>query len=296
MSRNALRLLPFLAAPLLLGCPSVAPPKSTFPSVDDALSRMHETVACGNGIHATAKLDQFAKEGRVRGEVLLFAHRPAKLRLDAVAFGVNVLSLGSDGQNFQVADLRNKVFYQGPAKACNLRQATGVPIPGHALVGFLRGEAPVLVHQKGSGTIQWNKRGFYELVIPSTRDAQQTLHLGIHPDDFGKPWNEQRTRVLDVVVTQKGGVLYHAELEGYSAGKMAEARIDPENIEPPIPPSGPMCTAELPKTLHVEVPGKNEDVVFKYEEVEWNPPIPEGAFSVERPAGMPRQFLDCDGE
>ena len=77
---------------------------------------------------------------------------------------------------------------------------------------------------------------------------------------------------------------------------MAEARVDPENIEPPIPPSGPMCTAELPKTLHVEVPGKKEDVVFKYEEVEWNPPIPEGAFSVERPAGMPRQFLDCDGE
>src|SRR5690606_20329289 len=104
--------------------------------------------------------------------------------------------------------------------------------------------------------------------------------------DFNLPWDKQRLRVLDVEVKQQGIVLYHAELEGHRPAAMDEPRVDPDGLDPPIPTSGPHCTAELPRTIHVEVPGKEEDVLFRYERVTWNPPLPEGTFTQPVPPGV----------
>src|SRR5215472_19223225 len=72
-----------LVAPLaLLACAHVPPPASAPPSADAALSRMRATLACGQSMQASAKVDRFGEGGRVRGDVLLFAGRPARLRMD----------------------------------------------------------------------------------------------------------------------------------------------------------------------------------------------------------------------
>ena len=289
------RLLPPLAALVLAACAPIAPPASSPPNADAVLARMHDTFACGNAVQATAKIDHLGEHGRVRGEVLLFAARPARVRMDVVSpFGVALATLTSDGTSFALADLREKRFFLGPASPCNIARLTAVPVPVHVLVDLLRGEAPVLRHDAQGAALTWSTDGYWVLAIASTRDAREEIHIAPRPDDWGLPWERQRMRVLDVRVQQAGYVLYHAELSEHAAAPTAGPREDPDNLSPPLPPSGPACDAELPRKIHVEVPEPEADVRFRYDQLWWNPPLPDGTFEQPPPAGMRVEQVTCD--
>jgi hypothetical protein len=284
-----------LLAPLSGCVHDLLPPASAPPDADALIARMHEGFACANAIQASAKVDHYGAHGRVRGDLLLFASRPARVRLDVVSpFGVALATLTSDGARFALADLRDKRFYVGPASACNIARATSVPVPGHVLVRLLQGEAPVLKHELRSATMAWSPEGYYAVAVPSTRGAVEEIHLAPRPEDWALPWDRQRLRVLDVKVVQQGYLLYHAELSGHDAAPTAGPRLDPDNLEPPLPPSGPSCDAEIPRKIHLEVPGSDADVYFQYTQVVWNPPLPEGTFEQSPRPGMPVEPVTCE--
>jgi hypothetical protein len=291
--RNTAALGVLLSAAALAGC-GVAPPRSQFPTADDALGRMKATYACVNGVQGHAKIDHFSPKGRIRGDLYLLAVNPDRVRFDVVSpFGATIYTLTSDGDRFQMLDLKEKQLLHGPASPCNLARLTQVPVPGHALVALLRGEAPVLKHQPGDASIAWDEHGFYRILIKSTREATQEIHLEVRPDDLAKPWNEQRTRTLDVRVAQRGIDLYHADLHRFEPMHTAEPRVDPDNIDPPIPPSGPACDAELPRSIRMRVPNTEEDVEFQYKDAKWNPPLIQGAFEQPMPGGVRKVFVTC---
>jgi hypothetical protein len=271
------------------GCGSIAPPASQMPNGQAAIDRMKAAYDCARGVHGDAKIDYFSDKGRVRGSLLFFAVEPALVRMDVVSpFGVTLSTLASDSQHFSLNDLAAKRFLEGPASPCNIARVTHVPIPAHALVSLLHGAAPVLVHEQTAPTVSWSGKGYYVVSIPSKNDAIEELHLAPPKDDFGKPWSDQRLRVLDVVVKQKGVVLYHAELEGHEAAPMSTPLLDDDGIDPPVPPSGPQCSAEVPKKIHVEVPTSGDDVLFRYEEAKLNPPLVDGTFTQPIPGGVER--------
>ncbi|UQA58916.1 hypothetical protein [Polyangium aurulentum] len=282
----------------LAGC-GTAPPRSVFPSGDAALARMKDTFACVNGVQGTAKIDRFApdeKIKRVRGELTLMAVNPDRVRFDVIGpLGAMLFTLTADGQQFQMLDFKQGQLLHGPASPCNLARLTHVPIPGHALVSLLRGEAPVLLHQPGSAKITWDKgEGYYRVTVPSTRGASEEILLGVRPEDWDKPWEQQRVRVLGVLVSQGGRGLYQAELKNHEDAKTSEPRVDPEGIDPDIPPSGPACGAELPRSIRLRVPHTGEDVIFQYKEARWNPPILQGAFTQPMSgSGIRPVFVDC---
>jgi outer membrane lipoprotein-sorting protein len=283
-----------LAALFLTGCPSARPPASQFPDADAALGRMHATYACVNGVQGTAKIDHFSKRGRIRGDVYILAVNPARVRFDVVSpFGANLYTLTSNGTTFQMLDVTEKQFLHGPASACNLARLTQVPIPGHALVSLLRGEAPVLTHTPESASIAWDDEGFYKVLLRGTRDANEEIHLGVHPADLQKPWSEQRVRVLDVRVAQRGIDLYHAELRNHEAIKTAGPRLDPDGIDDPVPPIGGACSAEVPRSIRMRVPHTEDDVIFQYKEARWNPPVIQGSFRQPVPGGVVQQYTEC---
>jgi hypothetical protein len=277
-----------LASSLLGGC-GVKPPPSQFPSGQAALDRMHATFDCARGVKGEAKIDHLSEKGRVRGNLLFFAIEPASVRFDVVSpFGATLLTLTSDGRSFTLNDLKEKKFLEGPSSACNIARITQVPIPGHALVSLLHGEAPVLVHQPDAAQIRWDSDGYYVVDVPSTNGATETVHLAPTPDDFQKPWSEQRLRVLKVRVEQQSTELYRAEMKDHAPAQMSGALVDEDNIEPPIPPSGPMCSVEIPRRIHVEVPNTDDDVLFRYDDVKLNPPLIEGLFTQPVPGGVQR--------
>jgi len=245
-------------------------------------------------VQAEASIDHFGPKGRVKGKLLLFAASPASLRMDIVSpFGVTLATLTSNGEKFGLLDMREKQFLYGPASSCNLARMTLVPIPPHALVSLLRGTAPILKHEPRATTLRWDRSGAYVLSFASTRGASEEIRVAPHPDDWQKPWQSQRMRLTQVSVEQTGTVLYRAELSGHFSAKMSVPRVDDDGIEAPIPTSGPECHAEVPRAIHLEVPGSDQDVVFRYDDVSWNPPLPDGAFVQEAPAGLARGFVDC---
>jgi hypothetical protein len=277
-------------------CHAVPPPASPFPTAADALASMKNTYRCERGVHGEAKVDHFSSHGRVRGRVLLFAVRPDDLRLDLLApppISSAVSTLTTFGGDFQLLDLRAKRFYEGPATPCNIARLTEVPLEAQALVKLLGGEAPLLVHDGNRLEMAWDRRGYYVIRIPSTRQASEEVHLSPTPEDFGKPWQQQRVRVLDVRVSQRGQDLYHAELDEHRWTSTAAPLVDPDGLEPPIPPSGPSCTVEVPHRIHIESPEGDQDMLFRYEKVELNPPLPAGVFTQPIPGGIEVVPVSC---
>jgi hypothetical protein len=282
------------ASAMLAGC-GTPPPASKVPSARAAVDRVHATQDCGIGVHASAKIDSFGKGGRVRADLLAFAIWPDRLRMDVVSpFGVTLATLASDGTKFSLYDLREKRFFFGPPMACNIARLTTVAMPGHVLVSLLRGEAPVLKHQDADATITWESGGHYLVTIKGANATEERIKVAPHPADFALPWDKQRMRVLDVEVMQQGLVLYHAELSDHKPAPMDKPIVDPDGLDAPTPTSGPMCTAELPRRIHLLVPAKKEDVLFRYDTVTWNPPLPEGTFTQPIPPGVEVVRVTCD--
>ncbi len=264
------------------------------PNATAALERARASTDCGTGIQASSKIDHFSDQGRFRGDLLMFASAPDRIRMDIVSpFGVTLATLTSDGRKFALADLREKRFFTGPSSACNIARLTTVPLPGHVLVSLLRGQAPLVRHDQAAMQIAWSTKGYYVVTIPSTRTAVEELHLAPHPDDFGKPWGAQRLRVVDVRVEQYGRVAWHALLDEHASAPMAVARVDADGIDAPLAPSGPVCSADLPRRVHVEMPDQGQDVRIRYEQVTWNPPLPEGTFLQPAPPGSEVNIVDC---
>jgi hypothetical protein len=144
------------------------------------------------------------------------------------------------------------------------------------------------------GTVTWSPKGYYVLVVEGAHDAIEEIHVAPHPDDAAKPWQEQRMRLLEVRVWQKGILLYDASLEDHAAVAMSEPLVDATGLEPTLSPSGARCLAEAPRRIHFVVPAKGEDVVFRYDEIAWNPPIPDGTFVQAPRDGLPTTPVTCE--
>ena len=280
------------SALVAFGC-ATPPPASQFPNAQAALDRMRATTACSRALTSEAKLDYFGPEGRIRGSLLYVVAAPDKLRLDIVSpFGATVSTVTSDGRDFALFDLRQKQFLRGPANACNLARFTHVPVPPAALVQLLRGEAPVLVHQPAEASIAW-EAGEYVVRIQSTRAATEEIHLVPVAQDYALPFTSQRVRVTEVRVAQQGIELYRAELVGHRPAKMSGPRLDPDGLDPPVPPSGPTCQAEVPGRLRLQVPNAGQDVILENVDVSHNPPLDPNLFHQDPPGGVSVRYSPC---
>jgi hypothetical protein len=165
-------------------------------------------------------------------------------------------------------------------------------VPPFALVNLLAGEAPVLVHGPAQALLDWDS-GSYRIRIASRHGASEEIRLVPAPDDWNKPWKDQRLRVLEVRVSQQGIELYRAALDDFEAAKTAPPSVDPDGIDPDVPPSGPLCAAELPRRIHVVSEASGEDVIIEYHEVHHNPPLLPNLFAQDPPGGVKIRTTSC---
>ena len=279
----------------LSGC--CGPPPSQFPNARAALDRMRETYSCTRGVRAEAKVDYFGDRGRVRASVLYMANQLERVRFDVFAtvpvYQI-VSTLTSDGENFTLYDLREKVFLYGPANTCNIARFTQVPVPPFALVQLLRGEAPVLVHSPEQASIEWDGCDGYAIDIKSKHGASQLIHLEPTPETWNEPWQKQQVIVRDVTVTQQGYELYRAVMDDHEPAQTAKPDEDPDGIGPPTPPSGPACSAPLPRRMRLEVPDGDQELILRLQEAVHNPPLAEGVFTQPQPRGVSVRHADCN--
>lgn len=284
--------LALLACVASTGCARSAPP-SRFPDAASLLSRLREQQACSRGLSGEGKLDYFGKEGRIRGSILFMASSPDSVRLDVVSpFGATISTLTSNGKDFSLYDLRQKVFLHGPANACNLGRFTHVPMPPHALVSLLRGEPPLLVHTPPEASLSW-EGGRYVVRIAGRHSATQEIAISPNDTDYDKPYAQQRVSLSSVEVRQQSYVLYRAELEQHDPATTAPPRSDPDGIDPDVAPSGPACSASVPRRLRLQVPAEEQDLVLTVGEIAHNPPLKAGAFEQRPPGGVVVRSSPC---
>jgi hypothetical protein len=254
---------------------------------------MRASVECSRGLTGEGTFDYFGDEGRIRAKSLYVVARPKRLRFDVInPMGGVISTLTSDGKSFAYSDLRQKQFLEGPADECNLEQALRVPVPPEALGELLTGQAPILVHQADQARLAWDA-GAYVLDIDSEYAAAERVRLVPREEDWERPWQEQRLRVLEVRVSQQGLVLYEARLDEHRAARTAEPRIDHDGLEAIIPPSGPSCDAEIPRKVRFIVPGAGRDIVFVQGDVRHNPPLTPGLFRQVPAGGMHVRRSSC---
>jgi hypothetical protein len=287
------KFLAFGACATFLGCARSAPP-SRLPSAAAALERMRKTTECSRALKVEGKLDYFGEAGRVRGNLLYMLGIPDRIRFDVFSpFGATLSTLTSDGKHFKLLDLRQKQFLEGPANACNLARFTQVPIPPPALVQLLRGEPPVLAHTPAAASIAW-EGGRYVVRVQSRHDAREEIFLEPVDADWSRNWQDQRMRLLGVRVEQLGVELYNAELADHRPAKMSAPQVDPDGIDPPEPPSGPECRAEIPGRIRFQVAGGDQDVILENLDVSHNPPLAPRAFDQEIPRGVVVRYSACE--
>lgn len=281
-----------IACTAVLGC-AHAPPPSKFPNARAAIDAMRATYACSHGVQGESKVDYFGEYGRIRGSLLFVISRPEQVRLDVFSpFGATISTLTADGSHFALLDFHEKAFFSGPANTCNVTRFLHVPIPPHALAELFIGMAPVLTHRPEDASIAW-EGGMYVIRIASKHAAREEIGLEPNPADWNRPWNEQRIRVRRVYVEQQGVKLYEAELDEHEAAKTAGPRKDPDGIDPDVPPSGPSCSAEVPRRLRFVSDVADQDVIFDHKEVVHNPPLMPGVFQQSPPRGVRVHSAEC---
>lgn len=287
---------PAILALALTGCG--AAPKSRFPNGEAAIARLRATHACSRAMVGEAKVDYMDDHGRVRGNVSILAAFPDRTRLDAFSpFGLSISTLTTNHGDFAYFDLRQRTFLEGQASPCNIARFTQVPMPAFALVQLLRGEAPILKHAPGAAALSWRSswlsQGNYRLQIFGQNEAVQSIDLAPHPDDFERPWQQQRVRVLRISLEQQQIPLYRVEFEGHQQAFTSKPRVDPDGLDPDVSPSGPVCSAEIPRRMRIVMPERDRDLVIHFERVEHNPPLVPGAFQQVRPGGVLVSRAEC---
>jgi Outer membrane lipoprotein LolB len=294
--RMSLSSCAWLASALLaVGCLpfGAAAPASQFPTADQALASLTAQHECSRALRGEAKLDTFDEHGRLRVGALFMLQHPQSLRLDLLSpLGGTLATLTSDGERFALLSVKDKAFHIGSASQCNVERFLQVPVPPPALAQLMAGEAPVLVHEPGQARIAWQGEG-YRIEIDSLHGAHEVIELQPHAADFSKPYAQQRLRVTRVLVEQQGVTLYEAELSEFAARPTAKPRIDPLGIDAPVPLSGPACNAEVPARIRFLIPLSERDVIFEASSVEHNPPLIEGVFRQQPPAGVSLKPSPC---
>jgi hypothetical protein len=259
---------------------------------------MRQRLACSRGLQIEGKVDYIDNKRRVRGNVTALAVVPDNLRLEVDSpFGLNLLTLTSDGNVFALYELQSRQYWLGPATSCNLARFTRVSMPPFALVQLLRGEAPVLTHGRDQASIAWDSSwigtGHYAVEIRGQHDSLEKISFELAREDWSLPWREQRLRLTGVTVSQAGRELYHVMLEGHAPAQTAPPRDDPDGLEPAIMPSGPPCSAEVPRRIRFVSANSETDFVLSYSSVHHNPPLLPTVFRQPVPGGVHVVHASC---
>src|SRR5690606_4907917 len=249
---------------------------------------------CSRAVQGEAGLVAQGTLFKVRGKILYLAEAPEQLRFDLYSsFGVTLSTLTSDGKKFGLYSLDQKAFWYGPSRTCNIERFTRVAVPPFALVELLRGRPPVLSHRPEDVSFRYARplfsKGRYVIDLAGEHETTQRLEIGVDERDLEKPLDAQRLRLLSVRVKQGRRLLYKVVLSDHFEGSRKDVTLTPDEVEmgiPPLPSSGPECSAELPRTLKFTVPDAGYTLQIENQEVHHNPPLSPGAFTQPVPSGV----------
>ncbi len=276
IARRALAAGWLLLALGLGGCPSAYCPTTPIGDPAQALRlhrSLHRTIRVVRG---EARVDQRGSEGRVRGTVLVFLERPNRIRFDAMTqFGPAAI-LTSDGDDFQLLDMRENRFFQGQSTPENIARLLGVAMGGEDVARFLIGDTPHL--PAADNTLQCGGDGYViERAAPSGFRQRITLHArGVDRD--AQPEAQHLRLVRSELFDAEGHLLWRASFDDFQVVR------DPEDSEG--------RGVALPFYIRFEDPRREADTVVRFKRLEITHEAPPAeTFHQDVPPGVSVESL-----
>lgn len=197
-------------------------------------------------------MTQWADKGRIRGNVLIFFERPGRVRFDVMTQFGPAAVLTSDGQNFQLSDLRSNTFVQGPTCPANIARLLGVAIEGEDVLRLLTGDTPRI---EGASQRLECRRGVYAATLGAEDGTTQEIELMVDPADRDRPTTDQRLLLhSSSLLDADGTLLWRASysdyrvvdgisfptdvrLTDYVSGADTQVRVKSLTVNPSVPSS-----------------------------------------------------------
>ncbi len=253
----------------LESCAGHACPRMPHTDSEKALSYHDSMRVHVHSFRARARVDQFNHKGRLRGTVMMFVERPDRLRFDAMTQFGPAAVLTSNGTEFGLVDLREKVYWHGMVCPENMARLMGVTISAEELSLLLLGQVPRI--HANAASMQCSAEGFYRIKRFGLNGHRQEIDLDIREADLDKPLKEQRLRVIRV--------------ELYDPSGKTEWRVTYDDYKVIKGPKETQGVA-MPFKVRLEDPKRGGDTLVRFEDVDINVQIPEDVFSQTPPPGM----------
>lgn len=250
---------------MLAGCPCNIRRTYTAPTPRALISALAGQGVQVKTMRTKAKVDQWSTKGRIKVQVYILSTADGKLRFEAVSpFDTALVTLTSDGKQFASIDHKNHVYYSGLAKPCNIARVFGLALHPKDVGLALSGGAPVIAHDKKS--VSWDKCKGAEVLRVENSQKKLVQRIWIQREKSGA-WRVLQSTVRD----GKGKLMLELLFEKFRkvGGQM------------------------LPRVIKFRQSNPKADVIIRYHKQKINVTIPDHAFQLAAPPGIPERILTC---
>ena len=220
-------------------------------------------------IKAEARVTQWARDGRIRGSVLMFLQRPNRVRFDVMTQVGPAAVLTSDGESFQLSDLREGVFVHGPTCPENIARLLGISVDAENVLRLLTGDTAMIEAREQSMEC---RDGRYVVILVAADGTTQEVSFSVHEDDLDKAPADQRL------------TLRHSVERAPNGDTRWEATYD-EYIE--------VDGQRFPTQVRFVDQVNDADTSVRVKSISLNPAVPDGAFQQAPSPGMSIEFASC---
>ncbi len=253
---------------LLAGCPCAKRRTYTPPTAAMLMASLSRQGKRVRTMRAKGKADQWTKKGRFKLTVFILTTASGKLRFEAVhptdPLDRVAVVFTSDSTSFASINRRSNVFLSGPAKPCIVARVFGLALDPKDVGKALVGVAPVIAHSRAS--VEWDRcegADVLRLVDSSGKLEQRIWMKRVRPG----VWLAARSEVRN----DKGKLL--AEL-------LFERRRKVDGLL-------------LPRVIKLRQTKPRADIIIRFKTQKTDVEIPEDAFRLTAPPGMPERVLTC---
>lgn len=264
-----------LTASLLLsltamGCRSApACPLQMRSDVGRALADHRNQQAGWQAIKAEARVTQWARDGRIRGTVFMFLERPNRVRFDVMTQVGPAAVLTSDGETFQLSDLREGAFVHGPTCPENIARLLGISVDAENVLRLLTGDTPTIEASRQSMEC---RDGRYVVTLAAADGTTQEVSFSVPRDDLDKTPTAQRlTLRRSVERAPNGDTRWEATYDEY---------IDVDG-------------QSFPTKVRFVDRINDADTSVRVKSISLNPEVPDGAFQQAPGPGMSIELASC---
>lgn len=238
----------------------------------DAAKALADQASARSGwrsIKAEARVTQWGRHGRVRGTVWMLLERPGRVRFDVMSQLGPAAVLTSDGESFQLTDLREGSFLYGPTCPQNLARLLGISVDAVDVLKLLTGDTPLI--EATEQHIEC-RGGRYVVTLVGDDGQTQVLSFSVDEADREAPPDQQRlTLRRSTVWGPNGARRWEATYDGY-------VQVD---------------GYDFPTEVRFVDEVNDADTSVRVKSISLNPEVPDDAFRQSPRPGMSVEMAPC---